>query len=705
MRGKINRYAGIKRLLYGFIISAAAFMFFSENAAAITVNDTIFAGNPYISLSPDGNAFTVGYGDKSMAYHGNEYMGHTRVMFGDLSGGPLSKGQHYFSIQVVGRAPVGYWKVEHPNACCIHTADYYDLNTFGLNRMGATYTNCGRFYNAGWNAYCAYCGERLNLGFIYMTESMAASLPYLPSNMGYSYFFYLCPYDNSLEVTGYIGHTCRRKSNNRYRVIYNANGSGTVGSTPAQYFYYNNATVYNDAAVSAPSNLTGCGFTRDGYHFIGWSTRPDGPVVFSDKDSWLNVQNRLSAGDFADNTSFNLYAVWKPGVITSRPQVTDGENVYIRDPSLIFVRADGVTPFTVKESAGLSGKTDSSYMVNDIWLYENDYGAEYHMISAVNSADGPLSEGSFSHSCSENVLLEEIRVPGVVRSDSGRLCTAEWIFIAREDQNGDEITLIPRARAIDSQSPTGERLSSSGKDLANAVKIIFDGEKPLISGLEDYRDIGKYILDESETGGFPSITVKAEDLLSGVDPDDFYVRIDNLDNGSSRIWTPDENGEITVSFGPEEAEKYFYFGDFEITVHVADRVGNVAEEMVSGWGFDLKTEVKRLLEPKDGKEVFARGESGDLIIKTYGYAEQVEVIFPDELSGYSTVFDYTGNEEYEKDEVIRFMVPLYDLPEDTDGFTVTVIARKDGETLESHPRINIVDVEGTVLDELRTSLR
>jgi hypothetical protein len=51
------------------------------------------------------------------------------------------------------------------------------------------------------------------------------------------------------------------------------------------------------------------------------------------------------------------------------------------------------------------------------------------------------------------------------------------------------------------------------------------------------------------------------------------------------------------------------------------------------------------------------------------------------------------------------MIPLYDLPEDLDSFTVTVIARKDGETLESHPRINLVGVEGTVLDELRTSLR
>ena len=115
-------------------------------------------------------------------------------------------------------------------------------------------------------------------------------------------------------------------------------------------------------------------------------------------------------------------------------------------------------------------------------------------------------------------------------------------------------------------------MSSSDKDLANSVKVVFDGEKPLISGLEDYRDIGKYILDESETGGFPSIIIKAEDLLSGVDPDDFYVRIDNQDNGSTRIWTPDENGEITVSFGPEEAEKYL------------DELRNIIFD--HGWDFD-----------------------------------------------------------------------------------------------------------------------
>ncbi len=587
----------------------------------------------------------------------------------------------------------------------MHTADFYDLSTFGLYRMGATLANCGREYNGGWFAYCAYCGGQINNGFMYMTRDMASSLRYLPSGLSYSSYFYLCPYDNSLEVTSLTDHECTRKSNNRYTVNYNSNGSGVTGSMSSQYFYYNNADSYEGNAVSAPKNLAACGYKRDGFYFLGWSSRPDGAVMFSDRDTWLNVQNRFSIGDYPDNTAITLYAVWKPGVSTQRPQVLGGENVYVKDSSLVYVRADGITPFSVSESAYLNGATNSTYMVNDIWLYENSPDGEYHKVSVINCGDGGVADSGVTDFRSEYVLLEETDKPKVTRSGSGRVCTSVWSFLIQKEQSGNQITLIPGARAKDATISAGERLSTKSKDLANSVRIIFDGEEPVISGLEDYLDIGKYILDESETGGFPEIVIRAEDLLSGVDPNDFYVRIDNLDNGSSRVWRPDGEGNIKVSFGPEEAEKYFYFGDFEITVHVSDRVGNVSEEKVSGWGFDLKTEIKRLLEEKDGKTVFARGESGDLVIKTYGYAEKVEVIFPDELSGYSTVFDYTGNEEYEKDEVIRFMIPLYDLPEDCEGFTVTVIAKKDGETLESHPRINLVGVEGTVLDELRTSLR
>ena len=693
------------RLLSGFVGALILFFLFSENAKAITINDTIFAGNPYVSLSPDGTAFTIGYGDKSRAMYGEQYWDYVHTIFGTIEGGPLAKGQHYYSGLVVGKVPVGYWKVHYPFACCIHSEETFNTSIFGLNRMGANVQNCGRDYNGGWRAYCAYCGGQINYNFIYMTEEMAASIRYLPSGTSYSSYFYLCPYDNSLENVGDTNHVCTRKSNNRYKVTYNANGGGVTGSMSAQYFYYNNATTYNGGSVSAPTKLSDCRYKRDGYYFMGWSTNPSGGVMFGDKDTWLNVQNRLSMGNYADNTGITLYAVWKPGVFTDKPRIADGENVYVKTPGLAYVRADGTTPFSVSESAYLIGKTDSSYMINDIWLYENAYGGDHHRISAGNCRDGVISESGITDTRTGGVILDETNKPVVTRSDNGRICEAVWSFLVPSDLSGEEIVIIPQARAADTSSPTGERLSSQSRDLSNSVKIIFDGEEPVISGLEDYHDIEKYILDESETGGFPTITIRAEDLLSGVDPEDFYVRIDNLDNGSSREWRPDSEGKITVSFGPEEAEKHFYFGDFEITVHVSDRVGNVSEEKVSGWGFDLKTEIVRLLEEKDGKTVFARGESGDLIIKTYGYAETVEVIFPEELSDYSTVFDYTGNTEYEKDEVIRFMIPLYDIPEEVESLTVTVIARKDGETLESHPRINLVNVEGTVLDELRTSLR
>jgi len=693
------------RLLLISLLFFPFILLFYERAYAFTLEETIFSGNGYITMSPDGNAFTVGYRDQSAAFHGNEYMGYTHVIFGNLEGGPLSKGQHYYTRHIEGRAPVGYWKIEHPYACCIHTLDYYDLNAYGLSAMGATYTNCGRDYNAGWNAYCAYCGERINTGFIYMTEEMAASLPYLPSGTGYSSYFYLCPYDNSLEVTGYIDHTCKRKSNNRYRISYDPDMPGVSGYMSEDTFYYDNAGTYEGNRVYPAEYISGCGYSKSGYSFIGWATSPGGEAVFDDGESWLNIQNSLSIGDFANDTCVVLYAVWRPEVSTERPYVDDGENVYIKDTSTFYVRADGITPFTVSGQAYLKGSTDSSYMINDIWLYENDHGGEYHYINIKNSADGYVPWENITAYDSAGTALKKSSGPYASRSDNGRVCRASWNFTVPAALSGQEVTIVPKAGAVCPGKTGREIYSSVTDDRYNSIRVIFDGERPVITGLEDYPDMGRYLFDESENGGFPGITIKAKDSLSGVNADDFYVKIYNSDNGSSRVWKPDGSGDIVVSFGREEAEKYFYFGDFEITVHVSDRVGNVSEQKVSGWGFDLKADIVRLLESVDGKDVFARGESGNLEIKTYGYAEQVEVVFPGIFSKYSKVFNYGSNKGFEKDETIRFMIPLYEIKKNPDSFTVTVIARKDGRTLTSHPRINVVEIEGSVLDELRTCLR
>ena len=66
--------------------------------------------------------------------------------------------------------------------------------------------------------------------------------------------------------------------------------------------------------------------------------------------------------------------------------------------------------------------------------------------------------------------------------------------------------------------------------------------------------------------------------------------------------------------------------------------------------------------------------------------------------------DYRKNPELEKEEVIRFMIPLYDTPDGDWDFTIKVTAHKGEESLESHPRISVVSVSGSVLDEIRTGL-
>jgi hypothetical protein len=95
-----------------------------------------------------------------------------------------------------------------------------------------------------------------------------------------------------------------------------------------------------------------------------------------------------------------------------------------------------------------------------------------------------------------------------------------------------------------------------------------------------------------------------------------------------------------------------------------------------------------------------------LRIVSYGYADRVEVEFPEGMSaldpGLDAVFDYGDAPSWRQEEVLRFLVPLY-APEG--GFQVTVRAYKGGKKLEEHPAVSVIGVSGSVLDGLRTRLR
>ena len=280
--------------------------------AKATSAQSILEGNNYISYSPNGSAFTVGYKDIGAEKHSYEYLDYMHLRFGNLGDIPLEEGCHYYKGLYKGAVPVGYWKLCHPMAQCIHSNISFNIAMYELNNMGAVISNCGRYYNPGWIPYCAYCGERIVGVLFYISEQMASTLDYLPSGVPGAGYFYLCPYDNSLENTSDINHICNLQSFNKYQVIFNSNIEGCGGAMPVDEFIYNNQDVYEGEIIAPQIKLSKCSFYKTGYIFKGWSLSPGGEVDFQDEELWLDIQNRVNAVAMDDNSIINLYGVWVP---------------------------------------------------------------------------------------------------------------------------------------------------------------------------------------------------------------------------------------------------------------------------------------------------------------------------------------------------------------------------------------------------------
>lgn len=77
-----------------------------------------------------------------------------------------------------------------------------------------------------------------------------------------------------------------------YTIAYNGNGA-TEGSTE------NSSHRYGES-----KNLTANGYIKDGYDFKGWATTENGPVVYQDSESVINLTEE-------DNKTITLFAVWE----------------------------------------------------------------------------------------------------------------------------------------------------------------------------------------------------------------------------------------------------------------------------------------------------------------------------------------------------------------------------------------------------------
>lgn len=644
--------------------------------------------SPYVTFSPDGKAWTTHAGDTNYVWYPLGMTVYTGI---PSSLRELKAGEHYYENSKERMVPVGKWVVTRDTSECIHDT-YSNVDFHGIH-CGSHF--CGRAYFSGWIAYCADCGDRIEKMLIYMSREAAKTIDYLDLRMDLDYY-YLCPHCRNLEQGGNLGiHTCKAVSWNRYKVVYDANTSDAYsGYMAASTHIYNNAGEYEGTPVIPVMFLSRNTYVRENYEFVEWNTRPDGSgISYADGAKILNLTAE-------EGGTVTLYAQWEPARSALRTvpiRMEDGENVHLGRNNVWYVRSDGKTPFALDYQAYLEGKAFLTYQPNYSIFESTANGRTARNIlftpsHKIQAGEIRTTTDGLVFSQQGNSLLGLYPYAMTIRSDQNRVLSAVQKFVLDAKLSGTQFRIIPVAGADSRGSIV---YSDPAKDAQNGITIIADGEPPVIKGME--------ILENREVinrrDGSLMLTVSAVDQLSGLE--ELYVSIINTDNDIRKVYRQEADGSVRIELTKDEP---IFSGDIVITAHATDHVGNSAEVTHAFTEFALETKVERILVPHD--PIFKSGESGMLFISVWGYAERVEVEFPEEMTAQdpelNKTFAYTVP-AYLKQESIQFMIPLETPP--NQRYTITVRAFKGSKMLEKHPAVSTVEVEGTVLDEFRTRLR
>ena len=424
-------------------------------------------------------------------------------------------------------------------------------------------------------------------------------------------------------------------------------------------------------------------------------------VVTAAYNQYLHIAAVDVAGNISETTHILIDAkdvLWK---LYTKQLVIDAsaDNVYPATDKSWYVRADGSTPFTLKNETYMDGTASRGYQLNET-IYEtvsdnNSVARNIIRTASMEIADTSIrtDANGLSYSTDGTSVLQQYSYSYTVRSNKNRDLMGVQKFTISRDLSGQTIQVIPVAEA---DKESDKVYSAHELDEKNKITLIADGEAPVIRGLEIMED--RDLIDRRD--GSITIRASAEDELSGVK--DFYIVISNSDNAVMKTYTPDENGYINITITNDEP---IFSGDFTLLGYAVDNVGNENSLSYGTTEFALASSVERILEPHD--PIFKCGESGILTFTTWGYADRVEVIFPESMTALdptlNKVYDYTDCPGYMITEHLQFMVPLY-TPENQ-NLEVTVRAYKGDKKLEDHPTISVIGVSGTVLDEFRTRLR
>ncbi len=251
-------------------------------------------GNPNVTFSPDGKAFTTNAGETEYTWYEEKYRVYTGV---ESTLEEPGIGEHYYDSDRTGNIPIAYWKVHFPPAKCIH-GGYPEEDIWHGIKYGQSI--CHRPYNSGWWGVCADCDKEIKINF-YMTEETAKTIKNVSTDLAY---YFLCPHCNNLEMGAAIKHECQKISWNQYQVKYEKNMPSADGFMNNSTHMYNNETEYNGKTIIPQKSLSKSKYSCVGYTFTGWNTKPDGSgQAFTDGQEILNLSTE-------DKGVVVLYAQW-----------------------------------------------------------------------------------------------------------------------------------------------------------------------------------------------------------------------------------------------------------------------------------------------------------------------------------------------------------------------------------------------------------
>lgn len=282
----------IKRRNIWLVIGLVLVCFFWQGTLVVRAG---LEENPYVSLSPDGTAYTVQAGVKDTEW----YELGTKVQTGVKSTLPtLQKGEHYYDYEMEGMIPIETWIVTQKYGRCIHKR-YPKENTYHGVSFGRVM--CYKSYFSGWFPVCANCNEVVEWSLFYMSDKAAATMQYIDVSKAY---YHKCPHCNNLEQgVEHTPHICKNISKNRYFVRYDANGGN--GYMAKSIHMYDNATMYEGREVTPQTSLSLNTYYHMGYTFDGWNTKADGSgKAYAEGATIQNLAQEEGA-------EVVLYAQWK----------------------------------------------------------------------------------------------------------------------------------------------------------------------------------------------------------------------------------------------------------------------------------------------------------------------------------------------------------------------------------------------------------